>query len=152
MNVEEEINYDRNLLNVSFSIGRFHITKEMILRFARASGETNPLYTSTDNATLVAPPTFCNILIASITRPDIKLNFGNNGFFASQTIECLADVKPGDILDGSTKLKDVFTKTGRSGRMVFIVWETDFTNQDGELVTLVRESFVRRNREKVEYI
>jgi hypothetical protein len=30
--------------------------------------------------------------------------------------------------------------------MVFVVWETRFTNQQGETVVLVRDSFIRRNR------
>ena len=31
----------------------------------------------------------------------------------------------------SSHLKEVYPKTGRSGTMVFTVWETTFTNQDG---------------------
>ena len=52
---------------------------------------------------------------------------------------------PGDSLDATTKLKEVYAKTGRSGKMVFAVWETAFTNQNGIRVALVNESFVRRN-------
>lgn len=32
--------------------------------------------------------------------------------------------------------------------MVFVVWETSFTNQDGDTAVLVRDSFVRRNNPK----
>jgi hypothetical protein len=32
--------------------------------------------------------------------------------------------------------------------MVFVVWETRFTNQHGDTVVLVRDAFVRRNRPK----
>ena len=45
-----------------------------------------------------------------------------------------------------TRLKEVFAKTGRSGKMIFEVWETKFANQDGLTTTLVRESFVHRKR------
>ena len=100
----------------------------------------------TGNAGLVAPPTFCNIFTSGIKRPDIKLEFGDTGFFAGQAIECLVPVRPGDTLEARGKLRDVYAKTGRSGKMVFTVWETSFTNQTGEVVALVQESFVRRNR------
>ena len=152
MTTNEDIKYDRSLLGVEQSIGTFHLTKELILSFARSTGETNPLYTDEERAKasqyggLIAPPTFCNLFISGIERPDIKLEFGDSSFFAGQAIECLAPVRPGDTLDAKTKLKEVYAKTGRSGMMVFAVWETSFTNQKGETVAQVRESFVRRKR------
>lgn len=148
----EEIVYDRSLLGVEHHIGTFRITGEMILAFARATGETNPLYSDEEKAkaspygTLLAPPTFSNIFIEGFRRPDIKLEFGDVNLFANQAIEPLAPIKAGDTLEAHTKLKDVYAKTGRSGKMVFVVWETSFTNQNGEVAVLVQDSFVRRNR------
>ncbi len=81
-------------------------------------------------------------------RPDIKLTFGDVGLFASQAIENVAPIRPGDTLEAKTYLKEVYEKTGRSGKMVFVVWETSFTNQDGNTTVLVRDSFVRRNNPK----
>ena len=81
-------------------------------------------------------------------RPDINLEFGDTGFFAGQAIESVGPIRPGDSLDASTKLKEVYSKTGRSGTMVFAVWETTFVNQKKETVALVTESFVRRNSRK----
>jgi 3-hydroxybutyryl-CoA dehydratase len=154
MTTEEDIKYDRNLLGVEHPLGPFHITTEMILDFSTSTGEVNPLYIDEDKAKasehggLIAPPTFCNIFIAGTTRPDIKLEFGNLGLFAGQAIENLAPIRPGDMLEGKMKLKEVYAKTGRSGQMVFAVWETTFTNQKGETVALVRDSFVRRKSQK----
>ena len=147
-----EIKYDRSLLGVEHNIGSFPVTSEMIVSFARSTGETNPVYLdgeaaeSSQNGGIIAPPTFCNMFVNGISRPDIKLEFGDMGLFAGQAIECLEPVRPGDTLHATTKLKEVYPKTGRSGMMVFAVWQTRFTNQDGETVALVDESFVRRNR------
>ena len=146
-----DLSYDRSLLEVEHHVGTFNVTREMIVAFARATGETDPAYVDdtgpgSDADDLVAPPTFCNVFTAEITRPDIKLDFGDTGFFAGQSIECGAAVRPGDTLDVATTLKDVYAKTGRSGKMAFAVWETRFTNQRGETAALVQESFVRRNR------
>ncbi len=154
MATDEDIKYDRSLLGVEHTIGTFHVTQDMIVDFATATGETSPWYTDEAKAQesayhgLIAPPTLCNIFINGISRPDIKLEYGDLGFFAGQAIESLAPIRPGDTLEASTKLKEVYAKTGRSGKMVFAVWESSFTNQHGDTVALVRESFVRRNRSK----
>ncbi len=81
-----------------------------------------------------------------LTVPAGPAEFGDTGFFAGQAIECLAPVRPGDTLLATTKLRDVYAKTGRSGKMVFVAWETTFTNQRSEAVALVRDTHVRRNK------
>lgn len=145
------LSYDRSLLGVEHRVGTFSVTREMIIGFALATGETDLAYvdaTGRGSGTRcpVAPPTFCNVFMSEITRPDIKLKFGDIGFLAGLSIECGVVVRPGDTLDVVTSLKDVYAKTGRSGKMAFAVWETRFTNQLGETVAQAQESFVRRNR------
>ena len=146
MQSDREINYDRSLLGVEHPVGEFPITREAVLRFARATGEPGFGKDEAASSTTAAPPTFCNVFLADVTRPDIKLDFGDTGFFAGQAIECLGAVRPGDTLTATTKLLDVYSKTGRSGKMVFIAWETSFSNQRNEVVALVRDTHVRRNR------
>ncbi len=149
---DTEIKYDRSLLGVEQEVGPFPVTSEMIVNFARSTGETDPQYLDevaardSEYGGIIAPPTFCNVFGWGVSRPDIKLEFGDLGFFAGQSIECLAPVRPGDTLHGTTKLKEVYPKTGRSGMMVFAVWQTSLMNQAGETVALVEESHVRRNR------
>ena len=77
-------------------------------------------------------------------RPDIKLNFGRTSFRAGEAIEVLGPIHAGDVLDVRSSLKTVYTKTGRSGTMCFVVWETSFTNKEGERVIAIQESMVRR--------
>jgi hypothetical protein len=43
-----------------------------------------------------------------------------------------------------TRITDVYEKTGRTGKMVFIVRETTYENQKGEKVAVVEQSQVRR--------
>ena len=150
MTSDEGIVYDRSLLGVEHSIGSFKVSRDMIIGFARSTGETKSIYLGdNDNPDdLVAPPTICNIFVNGVSRPDIKLKFGDMNFFAGQSIECKKDVRPGDTLNASTHLDNVYAKTGRSGKMIFAVWQTTFKNQNGDTVALVSESFVRRNRAK----
>ena len=154
MTTDDDIKYDRSLLGVSKPLGQFQVTAQMILDFSESCGETNPVHSDEAKAkesefgSLIAPPTFCNVFVNGLSRPDIKLEFGDIGFFAGQAIENLAPIRPGDTLNASTKLKEVYAKTGRSGKMVFAVWETSFTNQNDEDVARVQESYVRRNSRK----
>ena len=151
MTTDEGINYDRGLLGKEFPIGTFEISREMILEFSRASGEVNPIYVDetlaakSEYGDIIASPTFCNLFVNGGEKPDIKLEFGDIGFFAGQAIENLSPIRPGDTIKVSSRLKEVYAKTGRSGKMVFAVWETKFDNQDGKTVALVDESYVRRN-------
>ena len=150
MTTDDGIVYDKSLLGVENHIGTFQLTREMLLSFAKSTGETNPRYIGDENGKgeIVAPPTICNIFVSGVSRPDIKLEFGEISFFAGQSIECKSEIRPDDVLSASTKLDNVYAKTGRSGKMVFAVWETHFRNQDGTTVALVTESFVRRNKSR----
>mgnify|MGYP000849933542 FL=1 len=150
MTTDDGIVYDRSLLGVETNIGTFELTREMMLGFAKSTGETNPRYIGDENGEgdIVAPSTICNVFVSGVSRPDIKLEFGEISFFAGQSIECKAEIRPGDVLSASTKLDNVYAKTGRSGKMVFAVWETHFKNQNNTTVALVTESFVRRNKSR----
>ena len=154
MTTDDDIKYDRSLLGISNLLGQFQVTAQMILDFAESCGETNPVHSDeamakeSEFGSLIAPPTFCNVFVNGLSRPDIKLEYGDIGFFAGQAIESHAPIRPGDTLNATTKLKDVYAKTGRSGKMVFAVWETIFSNQNDEDVARVQESYVRRNSRK----
>jgi acyl dehydratase len=145
-----ELEYDRSLYGVEHKAGPFEITNEIIDQSNSSVGETGPAFRSDDEAKdagylgRVAPPTLCCILVRQVALPDVKVKFGRTSMHAGQRIEPKAPVYAGDQLTASSHLKDVYSKTGRSGTMVFVVWETTFTNQDGVVVAEVQESFARR--------
>ena len=145
-----ELEYDKSLYGVEHRAGPFPVTRELIQSFARGIGETSPIFTEDEAAQeaghpgVVAPPTFCTIFVRQIQLPSINLKFGKNSMHAGQKIQALAPICAGDQLNASSHLKDVYSKTGRTGTMVFVVWETTFTNQEGEVVAEVEESFARR--------
>ncbi len=146
----QELDFDRSLLGVEHDAGTFQVDQETILAYCRIIGETGPIHTddaasrAAGHPALVAPPIFCTLLVRGFNRPDIKLNFGRRGFHAGEAIESLAPVYAGDTLTATTRLKEVYAKTGRSGTMAFVVWETAFTNQHGRQVAAVQESWARR--------
>ena len=52
--------------------------------------------------------------------------------------------KIGDQVTATTRYKDVADRTGRSGYMVFVRTETEYRNQDGELLSRVINTSIRR--------
>ena len=146
----EEIEFDRSFFDRSFLSGPLCIHSEVIKRYCRIFGIT--ALVSTDKLAaknagyrdLVAPATLCALMIQG-ERPDIGLNFGRRQLFASASIELLVPVCAGDVVTGTTRLKDVYAKTGRSGTMVFIVWESGIVNQLGEKVASLQQSYVRKS-------
>ncbi len=145
-----QLEYNRDLYGVEHQAGPFEITSELIQTFNRSVGESNPVFTDVDAARaagysgILAPPTFCTLLVRKVELPDIDLKFGSNRFHAGQRVQVRAPIFAGDSITASSHLKEVYPKTGRSGTMVFVVWETTFRNQDGTVVADVQESYAAR--------
>lgn len=141
--------YDRALYGVEHESGPFPVTREIINAYTRSVGDDNPIFTDPDAARaagyadLVAPPALC-ALFERGELPDIRLQFGRRQFHGGQRVEPRAPIVAGDTLTASSHLKDVYTKTGRSGVMVHVVWETTFRNQRGTVVADVQRSQVVR--------
>ena len=146
-----ELEYDRSLYEKEFPAGPFEVTKEQIRAFAESIGDSNPVFLDESAAqeagysSIAAPPTFCTLLIDGLKLPDIGLKFGKLQAQAGSRVRVLAPVVAGDRLTASSRLKDVYAKTGRSGAMVFCLWEHTFRNQDGQVVAEVTQSFARRD-------
>lgn len=137
MNIE----YEKNELGIKYESGPFLITESLIRKFNDISHIRSQIKES--ETLMTVPVQICNLFMPSLNRPNIKLKFGNSLFFAGQTIDFLSDIKIGDSLTATTNLSKVYSKTGRSGKMVFIEWETSFKSQAGNLVSNIKESFVK---------
>ena len=145
-----ELQYDRSLYGVEHEAGPFEISRDQIKGFSKGLGETGQVYLDESAARaegyrdVVAPPTFCTVLVNKVKLPDINLQFGRTSMHAGQRVQYREPIVAGDSLTAFSHLKDVYAKTGRSGTMVFVVWETTFRNQDDQIVADVQESFARR--------
>ena len=145
-----DLDYDRSLYGVEHQAGPFEVTREMVQAFSKSIGETGPIYNDEVAAKaagytgIVAPPTMCTLFVRQVKLPDINLKFGRSRFNAGQRVQPKGIIAAGDSLTASSHLKEVYPKTGRSGTMVFIVWETTFRNQNGQVVADVQESFAAR--------
>ena len=59
-------------------------------------------------------------------------------------MELLNPIRVGDTVTAKAQVKEVYSKTGRSGDMVFVVTKVTYRNQSDEPVMSMEHSFVRR--------
>ena len=126
-------------------VRHYEVTKRDIKRFAQAIGETNPIHFDEDYAkstkygTIIAPPLFCQTFTFEDVPPSRLPNDGSPieidvPIPAQRTVgggssyEIFQRVKAGDQITAKSTLKDVFTKQGKSGKLYFVVVETEFSS------------------------
>ena len=147
---QDSLQYNREAVGKDFHKATHTITREMVLGFSRAIGETNPLFVDEEAAArgpygdIIAPPSFVASFVRADEPPDLDLQFEGTIYMAGQWVEPLLPVRPGDVLTCTARVTDVYRKTGRSGDMAFIVVEHSFRNQAGDLVARSGRSHVRR--------
>jgi hypothetical protein len=117
-------------LNKSFDEKTFNIDPAVTTEYARLSGELSEKYLDTNHPDFQAPPTYLACLSGRRSMPEDFPRFGF-GMDAGKGIECFEPVRPGQALVGRTHLHDIYTKTGRSGRMIFVVTRIEFYDEAG---------------------
>ena len=109
-----------------------------VRRFVEAIGDPDPRWTRE------APPTFLVALApVSVHLSDAEV-YGTGWLNGGNRFEHFAPVMIGDQITSKGRVIDVYDKAGSTGNMLFIIFETDYTNQRGELVAKVRGTMIRR--------
>jgi acyl dehydratase len=117
------------------------VEKGAVRKFARAIGETNPLYFDEDYAAgtrfggIITPPTFVAALKAPglPPLPDPPVRF-TVFLHTDDVIRQFTPIRVGDTITSVPELSDVVVKNGRNGEMLFTTFSYTMTNQDGVLV------------------
>ncbi len=144
---------DQSFIGHEFPPFTAEVEKGRLRFFARAIGETDPIYTdeaaaqAAGHRALPAPPTFTMVLdmegaeqlpILSLLDLDIaRILHGSQEFCYFHPIYA------GDTITVTARIADIFDKKG--GALDFVVMEQDYTNQDGELVVRATSTLVHRN-------
>jgi acyl dehydratase len=145
------VDYDPALLDRVFEAeGAVHVTAEMIRDFCAAIGDTNPLFTDPEAAKrgpykgLVAPPAVAAGIrdIDNVFRhiPDTGRRLA-----AGMEVEFIAPIRAGDSIAVTSRIKEIYEKTGRTGTMTFIVIRATLKNQNGDVVAHIDHRFVNRS-------
>lgn len=136
---------DRSLIGQEYDVTESEpVTREEIVAFARAVGETNPAYYGDEP---IAPPSFCvRFRGKKFFHPKLPAEAFYQGFDAGKDVTLGVPIRAGDVVRSSTVLHDLYEKTGRSGTMVFVVMRQTETNQHGETIAVVDHRFVMKVR------
>jgi acyl dehydratase len=72
--------------------------------------------------------------------PNLPVRTLNGGVEA----EFFALARHGDRITARSRYADIYEREGRTGKMVFVVTETTYTNQDGQVLARIRNTGIRR--------
>jgi MaoC dehydratase-like protein len=123
---------DRSLIGVWGQPSTMRVELGKIREFAKAVKDPNPAYR--DEANWIGD--------LGATRSAVKLDY-RRLLHGEQEFEYVAPIRPGDTLTFRSRTKDVFEKAGkRGGTMLFVIGETEFTNQRGEVVAYMRNTAI----------
>lgn len=132
-------------LNEEFDEVSFEIDGNRFAQYAIACGEQDPKFTDSSNPDFQAPPTFVSTLVGGRSLPkDMPIN--GVGMDAGKGVEWKAPIRAGANLTGRSHLHDIYTKTGRSGRMVFLVTRMELYDADGTHVANADTRLVIREK------
>ncbi len=141
---------DKKFIGKEYPAKEYEIGREKMKEYANAIGDLNPYYHDKafgkkskygDN---IAPPNFAavyNLMGCAdvFFDPDLKLNMAML-VHGEQEFEFVKPVKPGDVIMTTGKIVDILQK----GNNDLVVYEGRSVNQDGDLVTVGKATFVIR--------
>jgi hypothetical protein len=135
----------RDWAGAAFDTAEFEITAGDLRDFALACGETASHYTDPDDPEFRAVPNFTSRYVGRRVLPENFPRFSNGfGFDAGKCVTVLGPLRVGDRVTAKSRIHDIYTKTGRSGTMLFIVHRMEFSNQRGEPISIVDWRMVQR--------
>jgi hypothetical protein len=107
-------------------------------RFAEAIGDPNPRWL------IEAPPTFL-VALAPVSLHLVEAEeYGKGWLNGGNRFEYHEPVRAGDRIRATGRVAEVYEKSGSSGNLLFIIFETDYVNQRGTLVARLRGTAIRR--------
>ncbi len=143
-----------DLMHKEIEVGRFAVTADDIRVFAEAVNDLNPLYLDPEAArqagypNVIAPPTYCLHLRGNRIVPEVPLAPGLASLYAGQEFEFHDELYAGRTYTVTSRLAEVYEKTGRSGPLGVIVREMLVKDDDGDTVMILRERQMVRSPNK----
>ena len=144
---------DKSKIGHQFPSFTVDIERGRLRFFANAIGETNPIYSdeaaakAAGHRSIPAPPTY--MFSVDLDGPELLPILGlldldiGRVLHGSQEFDYLGQIYAGDSITQQCKIVDIYDKKG--GALEFVVQESSYTNQDGELVGRARQTLVYRN-------
>lgn len=130
----EEVEEMKGLVGREFPPYSVEIEKGVIRRLAEAVGDANPLWQGLEPGRAIAPPALCLSMMMYGFIPGVTVPLAR-GLDAGHSWKFHGPIRAGDVITVQSKIVEAYERQGkRLGTMVFLVFETILTNQQGAKV------------------
>lgn len=133
-------------LNVVFDEYTLTLEPQRLADYALSCGETAAKFTDPSHPDFQAPPTLASSFQPKRRYPEGFPTFHGLGMDAGKAVHPDKPMRPNAPIKARTHMHDIYTKTGRSGRMVFFVMRMEFTDADDSLLGSADTSIVIREK------
>jgi hypothetical protein len=133
-------------LNLEFDRKDFVLHPDKVATVARAAGECLAEFVDASHPEFQASPAFIASLASGRHLPIDFPSLGGIPMDGGKAVTCLRPVRAGVPLTGRTHLHDIYDKSGRSGRMIFLVSRLELFDADGEHLATSDSRMVVRER------
>lgn len=133
-------------LNLEFDTKEFTLDRDRVVTVAKVSGERLPQFIDPDHQDFQATPAFIASLAAGRHLPIEFPRLGGIPMDGGKAVTCLKPVRVGAPLTGRTHLHDIYDKSGRSGRMIFLVSRMEIFDAAGDQVAISDSRMVIREK------
>ena len=129
----------KSMVGVEWKPREYPIEREMVRRFCRAVGDTNPKWQDG----LIAPPAFVlGIGFEQFIDDLLGIVAFNTVLMGSNEIGSYQPMKTGDVITAVFAITGLREREGENGRMAFLTFESTCKNQKGELVAKCRQMVI----------
>lgn len=133
-------------LNMEFDTKIFALDVASVATAARLAGETQAKYTDPSDGDFTVLPAFLASFASGRRLPIDFPSLGGISMDGGKAVTSLRPVLKGTQLTGRTHLHEIYDKSGRSGRMIFVVARTEMFDAQGELCATVDARQVIREK------
>lgn len=133
-------------LDLEFDTSSFEISTQKIVAVAKATGEPLPQFSDPGHEEFQAPPAVIASLASGRRLPIDFPSLGGIPMDGGKAVACHLPVRADVPLTGRTHLHDIYDKSGRSGRMIFLVSRMEIFDQEGEKLATSDSRMVIREK------
>ena len=108
-------------LDLEFDRTGFVVEADQTASVAKAYGETRAEFIDPSHEDFQVCPSVLASLASGRRLPIDFPSLGGISMDGGKAVTCIEPVRPGIQLTGRTHLHDIYTKSGRTGRMIFLI-------------------------------
>ena len=136
----------QEFLDKVFDEKTFQFTQQQLADYAVACGESAAKFVDPSHSDFQAPPTIATSLQPGQRMPTGFPKVAGLGMDAGKAVTPVAPIRANVELTGKSHMQDIYTKTGRSGRMVFFVIRMEVFDPENTLLASADTSVVIREK------